>query len=168
MSILKPYNDGPLKGIAAPDKAQKLTPTAQNAIIDDGGTPTKVLTGDVVAIVRAVSTRTTNAAGIDNKDMMDIMTIRSLDFGNEFILNGQATKFFQAKKTDRIKLAIKSDVLERLRVLNDAEIWNYPESNDEVIVEDDLTNSNAVVVSIPAYVVPGLMNIYNKIRLIIR
>jgi phage tail sheath gpL-like len=100
--------------------------------------------------------------------LIDITTIRSLDYGNQYILRRESQTFYQAKKTNRTKLALKSLVLDCIRILSLAEIWNFPNSNDEVIVEDDLSNVNQLVVKVPAYVVPGLHNIANQINLLIR
>lgn len=164
----KPYNNEPIPGIVPCDKAQKLTETQKNSIINDGGTPLHVVSSETVSICRAVSTRTTNASGIEDKALIDITTIRSLDYGNQYILRRESQTFYQAKKTNRTKLALKTLVLDCIRILSLAEIWNLPESNDEVIVEDDLSNVNQLVVKVPAYVVPGLHNIANQINLLIR
>lgn len=164
----KPYNNEPVPGIVSCDKAQRLTEAQKNTIINDGGTPLHVVSGETVSICRAVSTRTTNASGVEDKALIDITTIRSLDYGNQYILRRESQTFYQAKKTNRTKLALKSLVLDCIRILSLAEIWNFPNSNDEVIVEDDLSNVNQLVVKVPAYVVPGLHNIANQINLLIR
>jgi phage tail sheath gpL-like len=162
------FDNEPLLGIAAPDKAQRLTRAQKYAIIDDGGAPCHAMAGEVVGIVRAVSCRITNANSVPDKALIDITTIRSLDYGQKYIEQRESSTFFQAKKTERTKLKLKSLVLDCLRILSLAEIWNMPADTNEVLVEDDLSNVYQLNVKIPAYVVPGLHNIANLINLYLR
>jgi phage tail sheath gpL-like len=160
-----PYNNEALVGIAPPDKAQRLTRTQKQAIIDDGGTPLHVLSGEIVSIVRAVTTRTTNSASIEDKALIDVTTVTTLFYLRRAIEEDQGRVFKQAKKTARTKLLVKSRILAILDLLVKAEITQPLKSPDEVIVEDDLSNVYQLVTQIPAYVVVGLHNLANKIVL---
>lgn len=162
-----PLSGEVLPGIAPPDTAQRFTTSEMETCYDNGTTPLEVIAGEEVAINRAITCYTTNAASIADPTLLDLTTITALDYGTEFIDSRQWSEFKQAKKTDRSKKALKSNILESIRLLSVAEIWNNC-TPDEVIIEDDGTDVTRVNTRIPAYVVPGLYVIANRIDLLLR
>ena len=159
-----PYNYEGLTGIAPSDTAQRLTRSQQESCLENGVTPLEVGPGETVQIVRAITTYTTNAAGTADPALLDLTTVRALDYGRLAIETRQALRFSRSKATERTKGKLKSEVLDVIRQLSELEIWNNV-TPDEVFVEEDSVAAGRFNVSIPAHVVQGLHIIANKINL---
>ena len=76
----RPLNTLELSGIAVPAVADRLGRKKQEVMLKNGPTPLEFGTGDVVQIVRAVSTYTRNAIGATDISLLDMTTIRTLDY----------------------------------------------------------------------------------------
>lgn len=163
-----PLNTLGLTGIAAPPLANRLSRTEQENALNNGVAPTEVGPGDVVQIVRAITTYTKDPQGIADISLLDLTTIRSLDYGRKAIVERISLRFPRSKKSARVKAQIREEVLDVMYKLEELEIWeNVKENEDGVIVEDDLQDPNRVNIRIPADVVNGLHVVAMRIDLLL-
>lgn len=152
-----PLNTLELKGIHAPAIDQRLSRTEQENCLYNGVTPLEVGPGERVQIVRAVSTYVQDAQGVDDISLLDITTIRSLDYSRKAWLDRISLRFPRSKKTTRVKDAIRTELLDVSYKLEELEILeNVDEHKAKLLVEDDLQDPNRVNAAIPADVVNGL------------
>jgi phage tail sheath gpL-like len=153
----RPLNNLELVGIVPPPLANRLSRTEIENALYNGVTPTEVGPGERVQIVRAISTYTLDPQGVPDIALLDITTIRSMDYGRKAILDRVARNHPRDKKTKRVKAKIRSTILEVMYQLEDLEIWeNIAENADGLIIEDDLQDPNRLNAKIPADVVNGL------------
>lgn len=153
----RPYNDLPLTGIPAPAISDRYSRSEQEDFLDNGVTPLHVIPGETVAVVRAISTYTTNSAGTPDPSLLDITTIRTLDYTRDAIKTRLENRFPRAKLSSRTLPRVRTQVLDVLRQLENLEILEEVEANkDGVIVERDNSDVNRLNIRIPADVVNGL------------
>jgi len=153
----QPYNNLALKGIPAPAVADRFARSVQEDYLDNGVTPIHVIPGEQAAIVRAISTYTTNAAGTADPSMLDITTIRTLDYTRSAVVTRLELRFPRAKLSSRTPARVRTQVLDVLRQLEDLEILEEVDANkDGVLVERDSSDVNRLNVRIPADIVNGL------------
>jgi phage tail sheath gpL-like len=164
----RPLNGLPLGGLLAPPLANRLSRTEQENALYNGTTPTEVGPGEVVQIVRAITTYTKDPQGVADISLLDLTTIRSLDYGRKAIVDRLSLRFPRSKRTKRVKAQMREEVLDVMYKLEDLEIWeNVKENEDGVLVEDDSQDQNRVNIRIPADVVNGLHVVGIRIDLIL-
>lgn len=162
----KPLNQQILSGIAPPDLSQRLSRTQQESLLLNGATPLEVFPGEQIGIVRAITTYTTNAAGILDIAYLDLTTVRTLDFVKLAIETRQSNVFGRSKLNDRVVLAVRSQALDVLFLLEGLEIVEKVAENAALlIVERDSSDPNRVNLAIPSDVVNGLHVLANRIDL---
>lgn len=153
----RPLNHLELLGVevnAIPDRAGR---TEQEVAMTKGLTPLEVGPGEKVQIVRALSTYTKNVAGADDVALLDITSIRTLDYIRKACKTRIDLRFPREKKTERTKAAVRSELLDVLIKLEELEIVEQVEANkSKLVVEDDLQDVNRLNAAIPADVVNGL------------
>lgn len=153
----RPLNTLALTGISPNPLANRLSRTEQETALYNGVTPTEIGPGDTVQIVRAITTYTKDASNTPDISLLDLTTIRSLDYGRHALVDRLSLRFPRAKKSVRVKAQIREEVLDVMYKLEELEIWEAVDANkDGVIVEDDLQDPNRVNIRIPADVVNGL------------
>jgi len=153
----RPLNGLILPGIAPCSEEQKLSRSQQENMLDNGVTPLENVTGNQVAIVRAISTYTTNSSGVDDPSLLDITTIRTLDYTRLAIETRLLRVFPRSKLSQRTPEKVRSQVLDVLRLLQEQEILEYVEENkDGVIVERNANDPNRLDIQVPTNVVNGL------------
>ncbi|MRN38933.1 phage tail protein [Neisseria sp. N95_16] len=149
-----------------PDADWPLFTECNNALFN-GMTPLTVV-NNKVQIMRAVSTYTKSAADVDDPSLLDITTIRTLDYTRKAVKERIALRFPRAKLSDTLVPKVKSEVLDVLIKLEDAEIIENAEANkgklQMVRAENDPNRLNAVI---PADVVNGLHVFAGRIDLIL-
>lgn len=164
----RPLNTLALTGIAAPPLANRLSRTEQETCLYNGVTPSEVGPGDVVQIVRAVTTYTKDPQSIPDISLLDLTTIRTLDYGRKALVERISLRFPRSKKSARVKKQIREEILDVMYKLEDLEIWEaVKENEDGVLVEDDLQDPNRVDIRIPADVVNGLHVVAMRIDLLL-
>ena len=164
----RPLNTLELPGIAAPPQAARLSRTEQEAMLKNGVTPLEVGSGEVVQIVRAVSTYTRNATGVTDVSLLDMTTIRTLDYTAKSIRTRVDLRFPREKLSSRTPAKVRSEVLDVLRNLEALEILEEVEANAEgVIAERDLQDPNRLNIKIPADVVNGLHVLAARVDLLL-
>ena len=127
-----------------------------NNALYNGVTPLTVV-NNKVQILRAVSTYTKNATGTDDPALLDITTIRTLDYVREAIDTRIALRFPREKLHERTPKKVRSEILDVLLKLEDAEIIEGVMANAHLlVVERDASDPNRLNVQVPADVVNGL------------
>lgn len=131
--------------------------TEQESALHNGLTPFEVGAGDTVQIVRAITTYTSNATGVDDVSLLDLTTIRTLDYTRKACRERIALRFPRNKLSTRTPPLVESELYDVLLKLEELEILENVEDNkDKLIVERDSQNNNRINARIPSDVVNGL------------
>ncbi len=152
------YNldDLPLKGIDAPAVKDRFTRTEQETLLQNGVTPLYVVPGEIVAVVRMITTYTKNSQGVADPSLLDITTVTSLDYFRDDVRQRLALRFPHPKATARLPQQVITEVIdvmrieEQLEILRDVDYWKT-----FVAAEYDLVDNTRLDIKIPAPVVPG-------------
>ena len=138
-----------------------------NNTLYNGLTPLTVV-ANKVQIMRAVSTYTKSASNVDDPSLLDITTIRTLDYVRRSVKERIALRFPRDKLSDRLLPKIRSEILDVLIKLEQAEIIENAEANKaKLLVSRSLQDPNRVNAVIPADVVNGLHVFAGRIDLIL-
>jgi len=164
----RPLNTLELKKIHAPSIDDRLTRTEQESCLYNGVTPLEVGPGEKVQIVRAISTYIQDAQGIDDISLLDITTIRTLDYVRKACRERVALRFPREKLSSKTPPKVKSELLDVLFKLEDLEIVEEVDANkDGLIVERDIQDPNRLNAKIPTDVVNGLHVFAGRIDLLL-
>ncbi len=164
----RPLNTLDLTGIAVPDVEYRLGRMEQETALANGVTPLEVGSGDTVQIVRAISTYTLNAEGVTDVSLLDITTIRSLDYVRKVIRERIALRFPREKLSSRTADKVRSEIIDVLKKLEALEIVEEVDANlDGLIVERDEQDVNRLNAKIPTDVVNGLHVFAGRIDLLL-
>ncbi|MEN3809870.1 phage tail sheath subtilisin-like domain-containing protein [Chromobacterium piscinae] len=164
----RPLNTLELKGLDVVDLASRTSRTEQENALYNGVTPLEVAAGDRVQIVRAISTYTKDAQGVDDVSLLDITTIRTLDYVRKACRERIALRFPREKLSDRTPSKVRSELLDVLYKLEELEIIEQVEANKAgLIVERDLQDVNRLDAKIPVDVVNGLHVFAGRIDLLL-
>lgn len=163
-----PFNTLPLAGLdATPPSAWPGSEEVELALWN-GLSPLKVGPGNVVQIRRAISTYLVNPTGTEDPALLDITTIRTMDYMADAWQQRVELRFPRAKNNDRTASKVRSEVIDVAYLAEKAEIiQNVDEYKDQILIEQDLNDPTALDASIPCNVVPGLHVFAAKIRLIL-
>lgn len=162
----RPLNSMELVGLLPPPIANWLSETQIEAALHNGVTPTRVGPGNVVQVVRAVTTYTVNANGVPDISMLDWTTIGTLDYTANAIEQRLALRFPRDKKSIRTKAKIEDEIMNVLYKLEELEIIENVKKGD-VFIEDDLVDPNRYNIKIKVDVVNGLHVIAQRLDLIL-
>ncbi|EBD9850964.1 phage tail protein [Salmonella enterica] len=153
----RPLNTLALAGLDITAPSARAGRTEQENALHNGLTPFEIGPGDVVQIVRAVTTYTKNAAGVDDPAMLDLTTIRTLDYTRKACRQRIALRFPREKLRDRTPKKVRSELLDVLLKLDDLDILENVEANkDKLRVERNGQDVSRLDAAIPADVVNGL------------
>jgi phage tail sheath gpL-like len=164
----RPLNTLELKGIHAPAIEQRLSRTEQESCLYNGVTPLEVGPGEKVQIVRAISTYIRDAQGINDISLLDITTIRTLDYVRKACRERISLRFPREKLSSKTPPKVRTELLDVLYKLEELEIVEEVAANqDGVIVERDLQDPNRLNARIPVDVVNGLHVFAGRIDLLL-
>lgn len=164
----RPLNTLELKGIAVANIADRLSRTEQESLLYNGVTPLEIGPGDAVQIVRAISTYIQDAQGIPDISLLDITTIRTLDYVRKACRERIALRFPREKLSSKTPDKVKTELLDVLLKMQDLEIVEEVEANaDGLIVERDEQDPNRLNAKIPTDVVNGLHVFAGRIDLLL-
>ncbi|KJV26915.1 tail sheath protein [Aquitalea magnusonii] len=164
----RPLNTLEIKGLDVPPLADQTMRTEQENALYNGLTPLEVGPGGRVQIVRAVSSYTRNAQGVEDEALLDLTTIRTLDYVRRACRQRTTQRFPRDKLSERTPDKVRSEILDVLYKLEELEILEAVDANkDGVLVERDLQNVGWLCVRIPADVVNGLHVIAGRIDLLL-
>lgn len=164
----RPLNGLVLKGILSPPMSQRLSRMQQEVALKGGVTPLEVGAAETVCIVRAISTYTKNSEGSPDSALLDITTIRTLDYVRKAVRERMNLRFPREKLSTRTLPKVRSEILDVLRKMEELEILEEVANNAEgVIVERDAQDPNRLNARIPADVVNGLHIFAGRIDLLL-
>lgn len=164
----RPLNTLGLTGITAPPLANRLSRTEQELALYNGVTPSEVGPGEVVQIVRAITTYTKDPQSIPDISLLDLTTIRTLDYARKAWVERISLRFPRSKKSTRVKKQVREELLDIAYLLEDLEILeNIKENEAGFLIEDDLQDPNRLDCRIPADVVNGLHIVAMRIDLLL-
>ncbi|RRW89148.1 phage tail sheath subtilisin-like domain-containing protein [Pandoraea apista] len=165
----RPLNTLPLTGLDVTPITAHPGRTEQENALHNGVTPFEVGPGNTVQIVRSIMTYTKDAQGMDDPSLLDITTIRSLDFARKAWLQRVSLRFprekLVAKKTPA---KVRSELLDVAYKLEELEILqNVDEHKNQLICELDGQSAGQLNAALPANIVEGLHVIAGRIDLIL-
>lgn len=164
----RPLNTLPLNGIGIIPLANRLARTEQESALANGVTPFEVGPGDKVQVVRAISTYTLDANGVPDISLLDITTIRTLDYVRKAMRERIALRFPRDKLSSRTSDRVRSELLDVMYKLEELEIVeNVDVYKAGLIVERDTQDPNRLNAKIPTDVVNGLHVFGGRIDLIL-
>ena len=164
----RPLNTLELKGLDVVELAARTSRTEQENALYNGVTPLEVGPGERVQIVRSISTYTKDAQGVDDVSLLDLTTIRTLDYVRRACRERVALRFPREKLSDRTPSKVRSELLDVLYKLEELEIIEAVEANkDGLIVERDAQDVNRLDAKIPVDVVNGLHVFAGRIDLLL-
>ncbi|WP_337052061.1 phage tail sheath subtilisin-like domain-containing protein, partial [Serratia fonticola] len=115
----RPYDGLPITGLDVTPLGSQPGKGEIEAALWNGVTPLKIGPGNQVQIVRAISTYTTSADGANDPSLLDITSIRTLDYVRVAIDNRIELRFPRQKNTPRVAKAVRSEMLNVLYQLQD-------------------------------------------------
>lgn len=164
----RPLNTLPLTGILANPLTNRLSRTEQENALYNGITPSEVGPGEKVQIVRAITTYMLDPQGVPDVSMLDLTTIRTLDYVRRACRERIGLRFPREKLSARTPDKVRSELLDVLYKLEELEIvQNVDQWKAQLIVERDLQDANRLNAKIPTNVVNGLHVFAGRIDLIL-
>lgn len=164
----RPLNTLPLTGILANPLTNRLSRTEQENALYNGITPSEVGPGEKVQIVRAITTYMLDPQGVPDVSMLDLTTIRTLDYVRRACRERISLRFPREKLSARTPDKVRSELLDVLYKLEELEIvQNVDQWKAQLIVERDLQDANRLNAKIPTNVVNGLHVFAGRIDLIL-
>lgn len=164
----RPLNTLVLTGIKVPPIAKRLGRTEQETALANGVTPLEVGAGDVIQIVRAVTTYTKSAAGATDVSLLDLTTIRTLYYVRMACRDRIRLRFPRSKLSKKTPAAVRGELLDVLKKLEELEIVEDVDANAAALVversDQDVNRVNAII---PTDVVNGLHVFAGRIDLLL-
>jgi Mu-like prophage tail sheath protein gpL len=153
----EPLDNLVLPGLDMTPQADWPMRNEEEKALHNGLSPFRVQ-GDRVQLVRAISTYIKNGEGIEDATLLDITTIRTLDYVRTAWRTRMSQRFPNGGKlTDRRLLQIKSETLDVLYALERLEmVENIDTYKSQVLVARNARDDTRADVAIPAPVVRGL------------
>ena len=119
-------------------------------------------------IVRAITTYTLDAQGIEDVSLLDTTTIATLDYVRKACRERVALRFPRAKLSSKTPDRVRNELIDVLLKLEELEIVEEVAANlDGLLVERDLQDANRLDAKIPADVVNGLHVFAGRIDLLL-
>lgn len=164
----RPLNTLPIAALDVTSVTNWPSRTEQEAALRNGVTPLEIGSGNTVQIVRAITTYTTNTAGVSDVSLLDLTTIRTLDYVRKSCSERIALRFPREKLSSRSASKARSELLDVLLKLEELEIVeNVADNAAGLIVERDAQDVNRLNAKIPTDVVNGLHVFAGRIDLLL-
>jgi len=153
----RPLNTLILRGIAPSNLEKRLSRSQQESLLLNGVTPLEVQPGEEVGIVRAITTYATSSTGYADVSLLDVTTMRTLDFVRLSLETRLSSVFPRAKLSERTPKKVRTQIIDVLFKLEKLEIVEKVAENlDKIIVERDSVDANRINAAVPCDVVNGL------------
>jgi len=124
--------------------------------------------GEKVQIVRAITTYTLDPQGVEDIALLDLTTIRTLDYVRKAMRQRISLRFPREKLSARTPAKVRSELIDVAYKLEELEIIEEVKANlPALIVERDLQDPNRLDAKIPADVVNGLHVFAGRIDLLL-
>ncbi|EHP7678887.1 phage tail protein, partial [Escherichia coli] len=164
----RPLNSLALSGLDVVAISQRESRNEQESALHNGLTPVEVGPGNTVQIVRAVSTYTVNAQGVVDVSLLDITSIRTLDYTRKACRERISLRFPREKLSTRTIAKVESELYDVLLKLEESEILENVEANKAKLrVQRNGKDANRLDCAIPADVVNGLHVFAGRIDMIL-
>jgi len=164
----RPLNTLALAAVSAPPVKKRLGRMEQETALANGVTPLEVGPGEKAQIVRAITTYTLDPQGVEDIALLDLTTIRTLDYIRKACRERIALRFPREKLSSRTAVKVRSELIDVLLKLEELEIVEEVKANlPGLIVEHDLQDPNRLNAKIPADVVNGLHIFAGRIDLLL-
>ncbi|WP_310601204.1 phage tail sheath subtilisin-like domain-containing protein [Desulfobulbus sp.] len=164
----RPLNTLALTGIHAPPIPARLGRAEQESCLANGIAPLEVGPGETVQIVRAITTYTKNAENVADIALLDLTTIRTLDYTRKACRERISLRFPREKLSSRTPKKVRTELLDVLLKLDELEILEEVMANkDGLVVERDAQDPSRLNAKIPADVVNGLHVFAGRIDLLL-
>jgi len=151
-----PLNDIEVPGIHAPAIADRFSRLEIESCLNNGVSPLKVGPGDVVQIVRSISTYVKDGQGVDDPTLLDISKMRSLFYVRK-VMRPLPKKY--KKATEQNRKALWTDIYTNLLKLEEGEmqiVENVVANKGLLVVEKSDVEAGRFNARIPADVIDGL------------
>lgn len=164
----RPWNTLTIAGLDITAASQWPSRTEQESALHNGLTPLEIgPDGTSVQIVRAISTYLVTANGVADDSLLDITTIRCLDYMAKAWRDRIRLRFPRAKNSERVRKLIRSELLAVAKQAEDAElIENVDAYKDQMLVQQG-NNPTWAIAKIPCDIIPGLHVFAAEIDLIL-
>jgi phage tail sheath gpL-like len=164
----RPLNTLALTGILPNPFANWLGRVEQESALYNGSTPLEVGPGNKVQIVRAITTYTVDAQAIPDIALLDLTTIRTLEYVRKACRERISLRFPREKLSDKTAARVRSELIDVLYKLEELEIIEQVTANlPGLIVERDSQDPNRLDAKIPCDVVNGLHVFAGRIDLLL-
>ncbi|EBP4586594.1 phage tail protein, partial [Salmonella enterica] len=107
----RPYNGLEIVGLDVTPLTSRAGRREQENALHNGLAPLEVGPGDKVQIVRAISTYTRSDNGTDDPALLDITTMRTLDYARKAWCDRIALRYPRDKATERNRKGVRSELL---------------------------------------------------------
>jgi phage tail sheath gpL-like len=170
----RPLNGLPLEGVASPPISDRYLRSELAVLLRAGIAPGVVTHAGDVVVLRAISTYLTSDVGVEDAALLDVTTIRSLDYVRRVVRErldetyrrmlfaDVATTEFTASPA-----TIRATVYAALLDLEEAAVIQDVEANAAaLVVERNGSDTSRVDIDLPAEIVPGLHVLAAVVRLL--
>ncbi|HAG0017626.1 TPA: phage tail protein [Salmonella enterica] len=161
----RPYNGLEIVGLDVTPLTSRAGRREQENALHNGLAPLEVGPGDKVQIVRAVSTYTKSASGTDDPALLDITTMRTLDYARKAWCDRIALRYPRDKATERNRRGVRSELLDVALKLEEEEIIENVMAMKDALIVDKGQKPGTFRAQIPCQVVKGLHVIEARIDL---
>lgn len=161
----RPYNGLEIVGLDVTPLTSRAGRREQENALHNGLAPLEVGPGDKVQIVRAISTYTKSANGTDDPALLDITTMRTLDYARKAWCDRIALRYPRDKATERNRRGVRSELLDVALKLEEEEIIENVMAMKDALIVDKGEEPGTFRAQIPCQVVKGLHVIEARIDL---
>ncbi|EGT7582937.1 phage tail protein [Salmonella enterica] len=161
----RPYNGLEIVGLDVTPLTARAGRREQENALHNGLAPLEVGPGDKVQIVRAISTHTRSDNGTDDPTLLDITTMRTLDYARKAWCDRIALRYPRDKATERNRRGVRSELLDVALKLEEEEIIENVMAMKDALIVDKGKEPGTFLAAIPCNVVKGLHVIAARIDL---
>lgn len=164
----RPLNTLQIKGLDIIPLTSRISRNERENALWNGLTPLEVGAGERVQISRAITTYITNETGTTGPSMLDLTTIRTMDYCRKAYIERMELRFPHSKLSSRTPDQVRSELIDVSYKLEELEIIeNVAEHLPMLIVERDSQDVNQLNAAIPADIVNGLHVLASRLDLIL-
>lgn len=161
----RPYNGLEIVGLDVTPLTARAGRREQENALHNGLAPLEVGPGDKVQIVRAISTHTRSDNGTDDPALLDITTMRTLDYARKAWCDRIALRYPRDKATERNRRGVRSELLDVALKLEEEEIIENVMAMKDALIVNKGKEPGTFLAAIPCNVVKGLHVIAARIDL---
>ncbi|ELB5926321.1 phage tail sheath subtilisin-like domain-containing protein [Salmonella enterica] len=161
----RPYNGLEIVGLDVTPLTARAGRREQENALHNGLAPLEVGPGDKVQIVRAISTYTRSDNGTDDPALLDITTMRTLDYARKAWCDRIALRYPRDKATERNRRGVRSELLDVALKLEEEEVIENVMAMKDALIVDKSKEPGTFLAQIPCQVVKGLHVVAARIDL---